>query len=113
MTVAGLHVPTGYLLALGLTLVVEVPVVAALFPARRWRMALVCACATTATHLLLVFGFPRLLPPGAPALLAGELFATLGEAGAYWLASRQPGRALVASALANGLSFGAGMALLG
>ncbi len=105
--------PPGSLAALGLTLAVEVPVVAALFPRRRLRMALVCAVATTATHLLLVFGFPRVLPRGAPAFWIGEAFATLGEAAAYWAVDREPGRALVASALANMLSFGAGWVLLG
>jgi hypothetical protein len=113
MTIAGLHLSTGYLLALGLTLVIEVPVVAAFYPGRRLRMALVCAIATTATHLMLVFGFPRLLPRGVPTLWIGELCATLAEAGAYWLAARQPGRALVVSAVANSLSFGAGMVLFG
>ncbi len=113
MTLAGVHLPTGYLLALGLTLALEVPVVAAFYPGRRLRMALVCAAATTSTHLLLAFGFPRLLPRGMSALWVGETFATVGEAGAYWLAAREPGRALVASAVANTLSFAAGVVLFG
>jgi hypothetical protein len=100
-----------YLAALGLTVLVEVPIVAALYPGRRVRMAATCAVATVATHLLLTFGFPRVLPPGS-ALLAGELFATVGEAAAYAVVGREPGRALVASALANGCSFGLGMLVL-
>lgn len=113
MTLGGSLLSPGYLLALGLTLAVEVPVVAAFFPGRRLRLAAVCATATTVTHLLLHFGFPALLPRAVSALWFGEAFATLAEAGAYWLAARQPGRALAASAVANSLSFVAGVALLG
>ncbi len=113
MTLAGVPLPVRYLLALGLTLVVEVPVVAAFFPGRRLRMALVCAGATTATHLLLVFGFPRLLPRTVSPLVFGEIFATVAEAAAYAAVSRLPGRALVASAVANTCSFGLGLLLFG
>lgn len=113
MSLGGLHLPTGYLLALGLTIAVEVPVVAAFFPGRRLRLALTCAVTTTVTHLLLHFGFPAVLPRAVSALWFGEAFATLAEAAAYWAAARQPGRALVASAVANGLSFVAGLLLLG
>jgi len=112
VTLAGLHLSTGYLLALGVTLAVEVPVVAAFYPGRRRRMAVVCAAATTVTHLLLVFGFPRILPRAISPLWFGEAFATLGEAGAYWIADRQVGRALVASAVANTCSYGVGLLLL-
>jgi hypothetical protein len=98
-----------YLGALVITLVVETPIVAALFPGRRLRLAITCAAATTATHLLLHFAFPRLLPAGVSPLLLGEAFATAAEAGAYALASRDPGRSLVASALANSASFVTGL----
>src|SRR5512142_1725984 len=104
---------SAYLVALGITLVLEVPIVAALYPGRRARLALVCAVATTATHLLLHFGFPRLLPRGSPVLLAGEAFATLSEAAVYAVFGRELGRALVASGLANAASFGAGLILFG
>lgn len=99
----------GYALALGLTLALEVPVVAAFYPGRR-RMALVCALATTTTHLVLHFVLPRVLPPGA-ALITGEVFATVAEALAYAAAAGLPGRALVASAVANSVSYGAGLVL--
>lgn len=99
-----------YALALGLTVALEVPVVAAFFPGRRARLALFCALATTATHLVLHFVLPRFLPSGA-ALLAGEAFATLGEAAAYAAAAGLPGRALVASAVANSASYWAGLLL--
>jgi hypothetical protein len=101
----------GYLPALGVTLLLEVPIVAALYPGRCRRLALACALATTATHLLLHLAFPALLPRGT-ALLAGEAFATVAEAAVYWFAGGEPGRALVASALANAASFTVGPLLL-
>ncbi len=100
----------GYLVALGVTLAVEVPIVAAFFPGRRRRMALVCAIATTATHLVLHFVLPRFLPPGT-ALLAGEALATVAEAAAYAIVSRDLGRSLVASAVANAASYALGLIL--
>ena len=100
-----------YFLALGITLITEVPIVAALFPGRRVRMGLVCAVATTATHVALHFDFPPLLPARVPALLFGEAFATLAEAAAYVAVSRDVGRSLVASAIANTTSFCAGLIL--
>ncbi|MFT3914521.1 MAG: hypothetical protein QM704_10510 [Anaeromyxobacteraceae bacterium] len=103
---------SGYAAALALTLAVEVPLVAALFPGRRLRMAALAAVATTATHLFMGFGLPRLVAPGA-WLLAGEAFATAAEAAAYALATRNLPRALVASGLANLASFLAGAWLLG
>jgi hypothetical protein len=102
-----------YGIALAVTLAVEVPVVAAFYPGRRRRMALACAAATTATHLLLHLAFPHLVPRGVSPLWVGEAFATAAEAGAYALAAGQPGRALVASAVANSLSFGAGLVIFG
>lgn len=102
----------GYLLALAVTLVVETPIVAAFFPRRRLRLAATCAVATTATHLLLHFGFPRLLPAGISPLFFGEAFATLSEAAAYLVVSGDAGRSLVASALANSASFGVGLLFL-
>lgn len=102
----------GYLPALGVTLLLEVPMVAAFYPGRRRRLALACALATTATHLLLHFAFPLLLPRGT-ALLAGEAFATLAEAGVYWAAGGgELGRGLVASGLANAASFTLGPLLI-
>lgn len=100
-----------YPLALALTLGLEVPVVAALYPRQRLRMGLVCAVATTATHLVMHFAVPGLVSSYAAFLLAGESLALFGEAGAYWLAGRprEPGLALLASALANALSFGVGL----
>jgi len=98
-----------YLLALGITLAVETPIVAALFPGRRVRLAFTCVVATIATHLMLHFVFPRLLPDGISPLIVGEAFATLAEAAAYAVASMEFGRSLVASALANSASFAIGL----
>jgi hypothetical protein len=99
-----------YLLALGFTLLVEVPIVAAFYPGRRLRMALVCAAATAATHAL-NFAWPG-WACGALGMWGGEVFATVSEATAYALAGRQVGKGLFASAAANGLSFGLGALLL-
>jgi len=98
--------------ALALTLAVEVPIVAALFPDRRARLALVSAVATSATHLFMHLALPRLVPPER-WLLTGEAVALVAEAAAYALAGRDVARALVASGLANAASFAAGWLLLG
>ena len=103
---------SSYALALGLTLAVEVPLVAALYPGRRRRMMLACAVATTATHLILHFVVFALVPRQFAPLFVGEAFATLAEAAAYAAVDRQLGLALFASGLANGASFGAGLLLL-
>ncbi len=55
---------------------------------------------------------PRLLPGGS-ALVVGEAFATLAEAAVYLALVREPGRALVASAVANAASFGVGLVVFG
>ncbi len=112
MTLAGVDLGR-YGLALAITLAVEVPVAAAFFPRRRRRLALTCALATTATHLLLHFVFPAVLPRTVSPLLFGEIFATVAEAAAYAAVSGLPGRALVASAVANSFSFGVGLLVFG
>jgi hypothetical protein len=105
-------VVSGYPLALTLTLATEIPIVAAFFPGHRARMAMVCALTTTATHLLLHFALPGLLPVGSFSLVLAEGGITLVEAAAYWAASQDPGRSLAASALANAASFVAGLIVL-
>jgi uncharacterized protein (DUF1810 family) len=103
---------SGYPLALALTLGVEVSLVAAVFPGRRARLATVCALTTTATHLALHFVFPHVLPARAAPLVVGEAIVTVLEAAAYWAASRDLGRSLVASGLANVASFALGLTVL-
>lgn len=104
---------SAYLVALGITLAVEIPVVAALYRGQRGRMAITCALATSATHLFMHFGLPRLLSPGGSVVLVGEIIALLVEAAVYAAVARprEPGRALIASALANSLSYAAGLVI--
>lgn len=99
----------GYPLALAITLAVETPIVAAVFPGRRVRLAITCAAATTATHLLMHLVLPGLLPGWASPFVVGEVFATVVEALAYLAVGRDAGRALVASAVANSASLAAGL----
>jgi hypothetical protein len=103
-----------YLLALALTLAIEVPLVALVFSGQRLRMALVAAVATTATHLFMHFVLPRLGLTYAGWLVSGELVALVGEAAAYAFLSRPRDlpRALAASAVANAASYAVGLFLL-
>jgi len=108
-------VSTLYLAALGITLGTEVPVVVLLYPGQRLRLGCACAAATTAIHLAMHFVLPGLVAGGTWALVAGEALALFAEAAVYFAVSRprDAGHALVASALANSISFGAGLVLLG
>jgi hypothetical protein len=105
-------VARAYLAALLLTVTLEVPTVAVCFPGERLRMGLACLLATSATHLLL-FRLLGVQSSGPLSLVLGETFALLAEAAVYARVSRRrdPPRALVASALANGLSFGGSLVL--
>jgi hypothetical protein len=100
-------------LACAVTVAVECPIVAAVYPGQRLRMAGVCALATAATNLAMNLLLRRWLGPGLVHLLVGELSALLLEALVYAVVRRPRdwGRALVASALANGASFSAGFVL--
>ena len=101
-------------LALAITLAVEVPIVAALYRSERLRMAICCALATGATNLAMNGPWLRMAGSYADYLLVGEIAALGIEAVAYVAVSREHeiGRALLASALANAASFGAGLVLL-
>jgi hypothetical protein len=103
-----------YLFGLLITIGIEVPVVAAVFQGQRLRMAVVCGVATTATHLAMHFLLPHVVGSMDQFMLLGELGALVVEALVYAVVSRprDPGRALVAAALANGLSYGAGLLLI-
>ena len=105
---------TPYLRALGLTVAVEVPTVALFYPGQRLRLGLVCCVVTTLTHAALFLGLPVFVALTTWVVLAGEVGVVMVEALAYALLSRPRGapRALMASSLANGLSFGLGLALL-
>jgi hypothetical protein len=102
---------TTYAAALALTVAVEAPLVAAVHPRQALRLAAVAAVATTATHLFMHRVLPGLVAPSA-WLVTGEAIATVAEAAAYALATRDLPRALVASGLANAASFVAGGLLL-
>jgi hypothetical protein len=101
----------GYLIAWIITVALEVPCVAALYPGQRARMALACAIATSATNLPMNLLLPRWLGTGRTFLLTGEIAALVLEAAVYFFAARPKdlARAITASALANGLSFAAGL----
>ena len=104
-----------YLQAWIVTVIIEVPVVALVFPGQRLRMACACLAATTVTHAFMHFALPTLVPSFTLWVVIGEATALAVEAVVYALVSkpRSASRALVASALANLLSFSAGLILLG
>lgn len=102
-----------FVFAWAVTVAIEAPCVAALYPGQRRRMALICAIATSVTNVVMNVALPRWLGVGVTFLLVGEIGALLVEAAVYALAARprDVGRALAASALANGLSFSVGLLL--
>ncbi len=104
-------VDAGYLLALGVTLVLELPVVMLLFRSQWKRLALSCLVATAMTHWLMHFIVPLITSSYLSYLIVGESFATFGEGLAYGVAAEPTNfiRGLMASALANGLSYGVGL----
>jgi hypothetical protein len=104
---------SGVCAALVVTLLLEVPLVALLYPGQRSRLAMVALVANTLTNLTL-----NVVLPGVPLLrgnhvIVGEILAVVLEALAYVAASRprEVGRALAVSGLANALSFGTGGAM--
>lgn len=106
-------IPWPALQALLITLAIEVPVVAWLGRPQARRLALTCMGITTATNLTMnLWWFPHV---GATvgALAVAEVAAIVSEAAAYLLAvpGRGPGRCLRDSAVANGLSLAAGLAI--
>jgi hypothetical protein len=103
----------GYLSALLLTLVTEVPIVAACFPGQRARLAAAAAIATTATHLCMHLVLLDLLGPRG-FVPAGEALALVVEGLVYASVARPRAlkRGILASALANTVSFAIGLAVL-
>ena len=71
------------LIALAITLAVEVPVVAALYPGQRVRMGLACAVATTVTNLAMNTVLRSHTTSYQQYILIGELSAVVLEAAAY------------------------------
>jgi hypothetical protein len=105
------------LLALLITVVIEVPIVALVYRgvdhSSALRMALVCLVTTSATNFAMNAGLPRLIHDYRTFILLGELCALVLEATVYTLTSRPRdlARACVASGLANAASFAAGFLL--
>ena len=97
--------------ALAITLVIEVPIVAAFYRGHRVRMAIAATLANIATNLAMNALLVRGALPYNPTLLAGEGVALAAEAIVYGLVA--PGRdwakAITASAAANLASFAAGL----
>ncbi len=100
-----------WLIALLVTLMAEVPLVTALYPGQRPRMAAVAMAANLATNLTLNLVLPRLSFLRGHYLVPGEAMAVAVEATAYALASRPRdlARGLMVSSLANALSFSLGL----
>ena len=98
-------------LALAITLGLEVPLIAALYPRQRLRLVGVSLLANTATNLTLNRLLPRMFDTPGAHILPGEILAVLVEAAAYSLASRPRDlpRALLASSVANALSYSVGL----
>ena len=78
---------TRWLAPLVATLVIEVPLVAALFAGQRAKMALVAVAVNVATNLILNLVVARSSSLGGYQVPAGELFGVIVEAGAYGLAT--------------------------
>jgi hypothetical protein len=105
--------------ALLLTLALEVPLVLALVawrrwapPGRLWIVALAAVGATLLTHPLLWLLDPAILPawPGGRRFLLPEVAIVLLEGAVYaWPLGLGWRRGLLLSALANALSYGAGL----
>ena len=99
---------SSWLVALIVTLVIEVPLVVAWYPGERARMALAAVFANAATNLALNL---VLAPRGH--LVLGETIALVVEAAVYARVSRDRDvpRAIIVSAAANLLSFSFGPVL--
>jgi peptidoglycan biosynthesis protein MviN/MurJ (putative lipid II flippase) len=100
-----------YAFAIAVTLLVQVPVVAAFYPRERLRMAAVCAVTTVATNAVIDVAILRSATRYDALVLAGELAAVVVEALVYFYAARPRDlrRAFAASAAANVLSYAVGL----
>lgn len=105
----------GWLTAFLLTLLIEVPLAAALLRGHepsRPRLVALLVFANLATHPLVWFGFPQLPLSWAASTALSENFAWVAEA-AFFAVSFQgvgPGKAALVSLCANATSFGLGLA---
>ncbi len=102
--------PPGWAVALAVTLLLELPLVVALYPGQRKKLlvaSLLANCATNLTLNLLLWRVPVL---AGRHVFPGEVLALLVEAAVYGMVSKPHDwpRGLLASALANAASFFAG-----
>ena len=95
------------------TALVEAPIVAAFYPARRLRMAVVAGAATTTTNLAMNILLPHWVQSSTAFLLVGEGASFAAEALVYLAVARpvDAARAIAASAFANAASFFVGYVL--
>ena len=108
---------TTWLRAFVLTALIEIPIVVVLtrgtaFPA--WRRGVIALFGQIATHPAVWFIFPRIAGlTGLQTTFLSELWAVLAEGCLYAVAlpGVRPLRALGISAIANGASYGLGLAL--
>ncbi len=104
-------------IALAITLVLEVPIVAAFYPGHRLRMAVAALTANVTTNLLLNVVLVYAGVKYHPALLTGEAGALAFETIVYAMVAPRAGRgrdwwrALSAAGAANFASFAAGLLL--
>jgi len=107
--------PPGWAVALAVTLVLEVPLVVALYPGQRKRIGVASLLANCATNLTLNLLLWRLPFAAGNHIFLGEALALFTEAIVYGAVSRPHDwpRGLLASALANALSFFAGPLVAG
>ena len=96
--------------ALVITLAIEVPLVTAMFPGQRLRMALLATVMNTVTNLTLNYVLAGMPWMGGHHVLFGETFALVAEGAVYAALSRPRlvGRSILASIIGNALSYGAG-----
>lgn len=73
--------------------------------ARRVRMAVVALVTTVVTNLAMNVWLARMFTSQSQFVVVGELAAFVVEAAVYYAVSRDPHRALCASAFANAASF--------
>ncbi|MCC6159250.1 MAG: hypothetical protein IT350_14465 [Deltaproteobacteria bacterium] len=95
------------------TLAIEIPIYALLSrpivaPSRAILAAVLCS---TITHPILIYGWPRLMPDYQTYIVSGEILVAIVESTIFYIVARPISwsRAIAASFMANGASFGIGV----
>ena len=94
---------TGALFAMTVTAAIEPPIVGSIF--RRWDMAAIALVTTIVTNLAMNLWLARMFARESTFVIVGEACAFLIEAAVYYAVSRDARRSLLASAVANAVSF--------